>query len=70
MKDWRHLKGRKVVVTAAGVEYRGTLVELGETSVVLRAPGGHREIPWARVTRIREEGGGRANTPRRPSILG
>lgn len=68
MKDWRHLKGKRVVVSAGGVEYRGTVLELGETSLLLRAAGGHREIPWERVTRMREDRG--ATAPRGPSILG
>ena len=68
MKDWRHLKGKQVVVSAGGVEYRGTVLELGERCVTLRAPGGHREIPWARVTRMREDRD--ASAPRGPSILG
>ena len=68
MRDWQHLQGKRVVVSAAGVEYRGTVVELGEHRVLLRAASGHREIPWERVTRIREDRG--ATAPRGPSILG
>ncbi len=68
MKDWRHLKGKRVVVTAVGVEYRGTVLEMGEHGLLLRADGGHREIPWARVTRMREDRG--TTAPRGPSILG
>lgn len=69
MKDWRHLKGKRVIVTAGGVEYRGTVWELGEQTLVLRAAAGHQEIPWERVTRIQEQSG-TAAPPRGPSILG
>ena len=68
MREWRHLKGKRVVVSAAGVEYRGVVIELGESTLLLRAAGGHREIPWERVTAMREDRGGSA--PRGPSILG
>lgn len=69
MKDWRHLKGKRVVVTAGGLEYRGTVWELGEQTLVLRTTGGHQEISWERVTGIREQSGTTAR-PRGPSILG
>jgi hypothetical protein len=59
-KDWRRLKGRHVVVVASGVEYRGLVVELGETSLLLRSPAGHREIDWERITRVTEVAGPRA----------
>ncbi|HSH68876.1 MAG TPA: hypothetical protein VK997_03080 [Deferrisomatales bacterium] len=68
MKDWRNLKGKRVVVVAGGVEYRGTLLELGESSLLLRAASGHREIRWERVTRMREDPG--TVTQRGRSILG
>ena len=53
-KDWRRLKGRHVVVVASGVEYRGQVVELGETSLLLRSSAGHREIDWERITGMAE----------------
>ena len=68
MKNWLHLKGKKVVVVADRVEYRGTLTELGEANVTLRAPGGHRQIPWGQISSIREDKG--RIGPRAPSALG
>ena len=68
MRDWRHLKGKQVVVTAGGVQYRGKVIELGERNLLLRADGGHREIPWERITRMQPEGP--AAAPRGRSILG
>lgn len=66
MKDWRHLKGRRVTVRAAGTVYRGTIVELGETSLVLRAEAGFREVPWDRILRIDDEGPGAPSGADRP----
>ena len=66
MRDWQHLKGKKVVVNAGGIQYRGVVMELGERTLLLRAAGGHREIPWERITRMQED---RASS-RGPSILG
>ncbi|MBI5015439.1 MAG: hypothetical protein HZB55_08095 [Deltaproteobacteria bacterium] len=61
MKDWRHLRGKSVIVQAAGITYRGTVVELGPANLLLKAASGFREIPWERVQRIDElpEGAGR-----------
>ncbi len=53
-RDWRHLRGKEVTVLAGGIEYRGVVVELGETALLLRAPTGHREIPWETITRVAE----------------
>ena len=61
-EDWRRLKGRHVVVVASGVEYRGLVVELGETSLLLRSSGGHREIDWERITRMTEIAAPRATS--------
>jgi len=62
MTDWRRLQGKAVRVTASGMEYRGVLVELGESALVLRSPTGVREIPWETVSQVREE-----TSSRRPS---
>jgi hypothetical protein len=56
MTDWRKLRGRTVTVHASGTSYRGTVVEIGVHSLLLRATAGFREIPWERITRVVEEG--------------
>lgn len=63
--DWRRLQGKAVRVIAAGMEYRGVLVELGEGALVLRSPTGVREIPWETVSQVREDGpaGGLSGSP-------
>ena len=55
MADWRRLRGKKVRVLAAGVEYRGTVVELGIESLILKSAAGFREIAWDRISRVVEE---------------
>ncbi len=60
--DMRRLVGRPVVVRAAGMEYRGTLVELGLRDLVLRTRLGVQQIPWERVGRVFED---RRLNPRR-----
>ena len=55
MTDWAKLRGHSVSVYAGGVLYRGTVVELGPHSLLLRAAGGFREIPWEKITRVLEE---------------
>lgn len=54
MTDWKRLRGKTVAVLADGVEYRGTVVELGLESLVLRGAAGMREIPWDRIGRVAE----------------
>lgn len=55
MTDWRRLTGKTVTVEAGGVTYRGTVVEIGTHSLLLRASAGFREIPWERIRRVEEE---------------
>ncbi len=62
MGDVRGLVGKRVVVKAAGVEYRGVLVELGLRDLVLRTRLGVQQIPWERVGRVIED---RRLNPRR-----
>ena len=52
--DWRRLTGKRVAVTALGVEFRGVVVEMGERGILLRAQSGYREIPWDRISSVRE----------------
>lgn len=66
MTDWKKLKGKNVTVYAAGVVYRGTVVELGIGTLLLRAAGGFREIPWETISRVVEGG---AAPPKQPSAL-
>lgn len=54
----KDLKGKKVVVLSAGVEYRGKVVEMGVDALVLSSASGFTEIPWEKVTKIEEEGQG------------
>lgn len=63
MRDWRSLRGKTVSVDASGTSYRGRVVEMGETSLVLRTPGGFCEIPWERITKIDEVEPGRETPP-------
>lgn len=58
MTDWRQLTGKAVRAMASGVEYRGVVVELGETVLVLRSVTGVVEIPWERVSSLEEDPGG------------
>lgn len=55
MRDWRRIRGKKVTVHALGVAYRGTVVEMGEKTLVLKGRGGFQEIPWDRISRIEED---------------
>ena len=71
MKDWRHLRGKNVVVHASGVTYRGVVAEVGLHALLLKAPTGFREIPWERIHRVEEVGAtatglGRGLPPSRP----
>jgi hypothetical protein len=52
--DWRNLRGKTVIVHALDITYRGTVVEMGETSLLLKAEGGFREISWAQITGLEE----------------
>ncbi len=62
MGDLRRLVGKRVVVKAAGVEYRGVLVELGVRDLVLRTRLGVQQVPWDQVGRVFED---RRLNPRR-----
>jgi hypothetical protein len=70
MKDWRHLRGKAVTVHSSGITYRGTVVEMGVASLILKAGSGFREIPWERIQRIEEDPGGGGPGPKGPSALG
>jgi len=59
MTDWNRLRGRRVRVQASGVTYRGVVVEMGESSLVLRTESGVQEIPWERIAQVEEEPAGR-----------
>jgi hypothetical protein len=52
MRNWRNYQGREVVVHASGVTYRGVMVEMTETSILLRAETGHREVPMESITLV------------------
>ena len=69
MRQWQHLRGKAVVVVATGVTYRGTVVELGVATLLLKAPSGFREIPWERIQHIEEEPGGKGSGLAAPSAL-
>lgn len=47
------MQGRVVVVHAGGIGYRGILTETSEEQICLQGLTGWREIPMAKVTRIR-----------------
>ena len=65
MTRWNKLTGKNVIVRAMGLTYTGVLIEINETSVVLRAPTGHREIMLVQVNSI-EEGEERSSLPPSP----
>jgi autotransporter translocation and assembly factor TamB len=65
MADWRQLTGKAVRVMASGVEYRGVVVELGETAVLLHGLTGAVEIPWERVTSLEEDPNAPSGVPDR-----
>lgn len=68
MKDWRHLTGKSVRVQASGITYRGVVVELGISSLILKGPGGFQEIPWERITLLEEDrDSGSSSGPAGPS---
>lgn len=50
------LKGKRVVVRARGVEYRGTLVEVAPEEIVLRAASGWLTIPAGNISQVLGEG--------------
>lgn len=47
------MQGQVVVVQAGGIGYRGILKEVSEEQICLQGLTGWREIPLAKVTRIR-----------------
>lgn len=61
MWQYKDLTGKEVVVHASGMTYAGRLVEMGETSLLLRAETGFREVPLNQVTRVEERGGGESS---------
>ncbi|PLX43360.1 MAG: hypothetical protein C0609_08425 [Deltaproteobacteria bacterium] len=52
MNGWNKLTGRDVNVSASGISYTGTLIEINELAVILRAPTGYREVPLEKVVSI------------------
>ena len=68
MWQYKDLTGKQVTVLASGVVYSGRLVEMNETSLLLRADTGFREIALDQVTRVEETGGD--TSANGPSILG
>jgi len=55
MTEWHRLRGRRVRVHASGVAYLGVVVEMGETSLLLRSDLGMQEIPWDRISQVEKE---------------
>ena len=51
----QNLTGKRVEVITADMVYRGTLVEIGETRVYIKADEGWITVPIDRVIDIREE---------------
>lgn len=56
MLSWSNLTGKEVVVHTAGMIYEGKLIEMTDTSLILRAVTGYREVPMDRVVRVEERG--------------
>jgi hypothetical protein len=69
--NWKNFTGKEVIVYASGVTYRGKLIEMNESSILLRASTGHREIPLEGVSRMElaEDAGGTGGGIRSPSPL-
>ena len=68
MWQYNNLTGKQVVVYASGVTYKGRLIEMNETSLMLRAETGFREILLNQVTRVEEIASPTGSAP--SSILG
>lgn len=61
MRNFRNFTGKDVVVRAMGSVYRGRLIEMTETSVLLKMATGHAEIASEGISSIEEakdSGGG------------
>lgn len=65
----RNFTGREVVVRAGGVAYRGKLVEMTETAVILKMESGFCEIPMGSVAAIEPAGSDAAPRLSSPSPL-
>ena len=70
MWQYNDMTGKQVVVHASGLTYEGRLIEMNETSLMLRAETGFREILLEQVTRVVEVEGASANSSSSSSILG
>lgn len=53
MSELKDLIRKEVVVSAAGTEYRGTLIEVTEHEVLLKTPRGWTSVQMSRVNNIR-----------------
>lgn len=52
MRNWKNFTGKEVVVVASGSRYRGRLVEMTDTSLLLRMATGHTEISTETINSI------------------
>jgi len=52
MRHLRDFTGKQVVVTAQGMAYRGKVVEMTDSAVLLRSSEGYREVGMDRITAI------------------
>lgn len=53
--ELRHLMRKPVVVSAGGMEYAGTLIEVTENEVLLKTDRGFVSVQMSRVTSIRDK---------------
>lgn len=52
MRNWKNFTGRDVVVTASGARYSGKLIEMTDSSVLLKMATGHAEIQMECINSI------------------
>lgn len=57
MRNFRNFTGKDVVVRAMGSVYRGRLIEMTETYLLLKMATGHAEIPAEGISSIEEAKG-------------
>ena len=68
MRNWKNYTGLEVTVSAYGTSFTGVMVEMTETSVLLKSPSGFNEIQMDRIISI-SPSDGQARTPLGPSPL-
>lgn len=58
MRNWKNYTGKEVVIMASGARYVGRLIEMTDSSVLLKMSTGHAEIQMERINSIEPAGEG------------